>query len=412
MNADNDGGDPAEYELRQFERNRYFQGKLMTPRDMQSEQEYHVYRHNTTSRFVHGAGIVRGLGVSVMDARDEELTIELEPGFAIDGYGRPLVVENTTTTRIPVTSNECHLYLAYEPTPRESVPVPGTETQGGEEYAYNRIVDGVEISARETPPKQTKTPHLEMPQATDERTPKAFAAAVDAYHNANRTGSPAHVDPAVYLGSFEQTIAGTWAERTPNQRRFVYDNELLFAALEAHITDDENPHGATGGDSRVPSGLNELQALREDIASLDLAIEAMSDQLSTVKRYMMQKSLKDKVRIFTVVAQSVEDVDGQGSLVAREIADAAQDGMNGGAHTDDSAYRRLVARLLELENELGDVLKDDVTQATLERYVDAVEELNNALDETQPVFQLAVLQDQVCEAADSLRKMYTIIRDE
>ena len=51
----------------QFERNRYFHGKLMTARDMEAEQDYLRRRMATLSRGVLGVGVVAGLDSAALE---------------------------------------------------------------------------------------------------------------------------------------------------------------------------------------------------------------------------------------------------------------------------------------------------------------------------------------------------------
>jgi hypothetical protein len=79
-------------ELSPFVRNRFFQGKLMTARDMEAEQEY-VRRHFALGRrTIAGWGIVCGLEVSDVSLENGVMTFEVSPGLAVDPFGRFIVV--------------------------------------------------------------------------------------------------------------------------------------------------------------------------------------------------------------------------------------------------------------------------------------------------------------------------------
>jgi hypothetical protein len=76
-----------------LERNRYFTGKHMRARDFAADTRYLLDRHRLHNRLLHGWGIVCGLGVRHHpddDCRDD--WIEIEPGLAIDCYGREIVL--------------------------------------------------------------------------------------------------------------------------------------------------------------------------------------------------------------------------------------------------------------------------------------------------------------------------------
>ena len=78
------------------ERNRYFSGKLMTVRDFEDEQTYFNDKRRLGNRMLHGAGVVAGLGVLLVDNQ----TFSLEAGMALDYLGREIVVQDPCVKRI------------------------------------------------------------------------------------------------------------------------------------------------------------------------------------------------------------------------------------------------------------------------------------------------------------------------
>jgi hypothetical protein len=69
-------------------RPRYFSGQLLTPDDFEAEQSYHLEARRQHNRHLHGWGIVSGLGVTASGSGG----VMVEPGLAIDGLGRTIVV--------------------------------------------------------------------------------------------------------------------------------------------------------------------------------------------------------------------------------------------------------------------------------------------------------------------------------
>lgn len=65
----------------------YFYGQLLTPDDLQAEQDYHREMRYLHNRLL-GSGVVHGLGVTVAD----DSTLIVGPGLAIDRCGRELVL--------------------------------------------------------------------------------------------------------------------------------------------------------------------------------------------------------------------------------------------------------------------------------------------------------------------------------
>jgi hypothetical protein len=67
----------------------YFQGQFLRPQDFADEQAYHLAHHRRHNIAHHRWGIVAGLDL-VVDAQDGALVVE--PGVAVDGLGRELVL--------------------------------------------------------------------------------------------------------------------------------------------------------------------------------------------------------------------------------------------------------------------------------------------------------------------------------
>jgi hypothetical protein len=78
----------------------YFSGQVLTPEDLQAEQDYHRemrYRHNR----LLGHGVVHGLDITVGDGS----TVAVSPGFAIDRCGRELVLPDQVAVDVSVDVN-------------------------------------------------------------------------------------------------------------------------------------------------------------------------------------------------------------------------------------------------------------------------------------------------------------------
>src|SRR5579864_9091011 len=82
-----------DYSSPQLGRNNYFTGKMLVERDFTDEQRYHIGKQLRHARHLHGFGTVCGLKVKQHpndNCRDQYVVIE--PGTAIDGCGRELLV--------------------------------------------------------------------------------------------------------------------------------------------------------------------------------------------------------------------------------------------------------------------------------------------------------------------------------
>lgn len=409
MSNDYDDGDRSW--LSQFEKNRFFQGKLMTPRDMTVEQEYHEDRLQTLTRFVVGSGVVHGLDIQSVTETDAGLEVTVDSGYAIDGHGRPIIVEQLTTKTLPAPSNdEIRLYLRHSEVAMETVPVPDTDGANTNDAVANRAVEVFELTYKETPAAATEAiPSVEIPDIDAHSTEEVARRLAAQYHDDHRCDLDVTTDPAVFLGAFERTPDGTWAEAdAPGPQSFVYDHELLFATMLEHLTDTDNPHETPVEDTSddVPE---DIEGVTERLAFLESELDDLKDDRDSLRQYVVRKSSKDRVRFFEALGDRLESHTGEGSLLAREIAETVTtDGVVG----DAEAYRRELEELLDLLVDLGEALEGVTTERSLERYLRAVSDLQAAIDAESTLLELTTAHDSVCEAADSLAVLVNVVPDE
>ncbi len=167
--------------LHSFERNNYFYGKLLTVRDMATEQSYHSGIRRTLSRYVTGAGGVCGLDVERDVLTDEEsgaedLEITVTEGLALDRCGRLLVVEEdaTETVAVPVEfegeeTDTVSVYVEYDECYTEPVPAAKAENACEDNCEDNRIVERGRVFVEPGPPDEYDKPvaDIEFPSADD-----------------------------------------------------------------------------------------------------------------------------------------------------------------------------------------------------------------------------------------------------
>ncbi|MEF8778324.1 MAG: hypothetical protein V5A36_05370 [Natronomonas sp.] len=436
-------GDDDDGRLRQFERNRYFHGKLMTARDMQLEQEYHRDRLDTLSQHLLGTGIVCGLETTV-EEDEGTLEVTVQPGLAIDSRGRPVVVEQRTTDEIDLSgiADEVSLYLEYDNCVKETVPVPGSEDACEEECTYNRIREVFEITHNPGPPEEQKSiRHVMFPSSADfdlaagESQP---APTHDELHRAARSyyedeadklrGCDTGHDDSVFLGYFTTSGDSPWTRQTNGEPRpHVFTNDMLYAAIARHAADFENPHEVTlevdepetGAvvrvrDSATPDGNVELRSPDETVAidadantkRVDLqvaerlleTIEDLEDRLDRHDRYALERSLWCTCQSFSTVHRQF------GIEAAGKIAEQAREAVTEEVYEEPAAYLEVLAGgddpgLFGLQRHVGDALSERGDIEGLERYVAAVERLGEVIEETESTLELARAQDRVCNMA-------------
>jgi hypothetical protein len=122
-------------EYKQLERAHYFAGKILTAEDFQREQNYHLDRSRRNNRFLHGWGIVSGLDIFIED----EFTVVVAPGLALDCAGNELVLETPEEISLACLAGKHYLTIRYVETPVAEQPSLHTES------AFSRIREGVSV---------------------------------------------------------------------------------------------------------------------------------------------------------------------------------------------------------------------------------------------------------------------------
>ncbi|NGM68032.1 hypothetical protein G6M89_03225 [Natronolimnobius sp. AArcel1] len=402
--------------LSQFEKNRFFKGKLMTPRDMEAEQAYHAERLHTVNRFIDGAGIVYGLEIQSVEDTDDGINVTISAGLALDGHGRPIVVEQVTTKSLPAPpADEFHLYAQYSEVAVETVPVPDTDGAIDDEAVPNRNVEVFELTHREEPPSgSSNIPEFDCSSlASSDDDPHTIAQHLaEQYHEHHRTSGADDVDPAVYLGAFERAPDGSWihAAESPG-RAYVYDHELLFTVFVNHITDTENPH-ETPIQDETPNRPDGLSGVTKRLSALEETVEEIDLERQTLQRYVLRKTLKDRIRFFETLSQRIEPHSGEGARLAREVVEHSRERLrtvDGDDPITKDAYRAQLSALLEQLIQLGEPLERVVTEASLERYLKSVSRLQSSIESNEPLIKLVDAHDRVCEAADSLEILVDVV---
>ena len=123
-----------------FSKNRYFPRKRMRSSDFIREQAYVERKLAFLSQWDFGAGVALGLEVLRMDGD----SLLVSPGFAVDGYGRWLIVDEPAIYRIralhgfdALHGETALLWLAYHEEHTDPMFVPGDQGEV-REYAAAR----------------------------------------------------------------------------------------------------------------------------------------------------------------------------------------------------------------------------------------------------------------------------------
>ena len=392
-----------------LEKNRYFYGKLMTPRDMQAEQRYHERRQDALARLVTGTGVVQGLDVTEIRERDEKIEITVGPGAAIDGTGRLVLVSESESREVERPSGDrIDVFLEHDDRKEEEVPKPDLGSADRVECEYNRSVETFELTIEESvaSPGDSDTgrlhkpvPSVDLPERANlssdgtevrDDDPELGSAARSFEPAGSVTGDV--TDPRVYLGTFVRVDDETWHREAVSERRpLVYTNDMLYAALVRHVVDFENPHEITPEQFGLSEDIVDRLRSFEEFRT---TVEGLAGRLESLEHYAIDKSLEYMARSFLVVGLEFEN------KTAGTIAERTQGLIKEESSIGPSEYRTFVEAQIEQETELLAELRQSVKGESLDRYEDALDELRDVLETSDDIVSVVNAQDRVSEAAD------------
>jgi hypothetical protein len=151
-----------------FKRNNYFYGKLLTTADFQAEQNYFINKQRLINRTLFGKGVVSGLEVT---ADKSAGIIRLSEGFALDGYGREIVLPkqmmfNLTqkyTQKEVGKTRDLFVWIKYDENMTDPIPALGDA-----ETAFNMITEGSKIEFDWAPPESSSIEKIVLAKITVE----------------------------------------------------------------------------------------------------------------------------------------------------------------------------------------------------------------------------------------------------
>jgi hypothetical protein len=156
-----------ELALRQFERNKYFYGKLMTVRDFELEQEYFNGKRHLLNRLTHGKGLLCGFSnIELLQNSDEVSVWFRDGGVALDSLGREIVVPVDMKKKVltedggPIKRSAfkdlTNLYLRYSPAVTDLVRAASSPLSCEEVTYPNRVLEDFEVFASSVVPEEAK----------------------------------------------------------------------------------------------------------------------------------------------------------------------------------------------------------------------------------------------------------------
>ncbi|MFI1379221.1 hypothetical protein [Embleya sp. NPDC020886] len=118
-------------------RNRFYPGKLMDVRHWNLEQDYHRQTAATLARLGLGPGVLCGLDAELQ----EDGTVTVFPGAAVDGHGRLIVVDRPVRIEEPYQPTDCAGAPHGQPVRDGTVAVRLCRHECGSEFVRTPVVD-------------------------------------------------------------------------------------------------------------------------------------------------------------------------------------------------------------------------------------------------------------------------------
>ena len=361
------------------------------------------------------------------------------------------------------------IFLSYDDCRTEKVPIGGAEDTCKQSCTYNRIIEFYDIHLRRGPPPGSKAiPHIDFPEESDfedtsghperERALQTVAEEYLSTIDENVEHPCEDIGPdRLLLGYFRPLNDGNeWRERDDEVAPYrVYTNDMLYAGISRHVGDFENPHQVSlvgqegsanaaelraeyteesvtiraddtidvtwdGTDDAVDlergAWLTELEAevselrtdhnaLAEKHNTLRSDHDALSEQVERLERYVMDKTLKYKYRLFDDLATWYA-----GSALgeeAEEIRAVVEDAIKRRAYRDHAAFIEIIRKVYrDFETELPALLDEhegvEVDDDVELNVTDSLARLETALEEKAEIIDIALAQDEVCEAIEVL----------
>ena len=249
--------------LKQFNKNNYFYGKLMTVKDFNAEQCYFNGKRHLINRLILGIGIVCGLSVEDNTNTEKQpnkgsdglWNIYLNPGVAFDCYGQEIVVSNGSKYEVTGTfgSDTNGLYLKYDECQKDIVPKLANSSKCEEECCPNMNGETFSLEWGSLPEIPIIQPRKETEITEENIENRVFPVeelkkmiAQEYYENnlkVCRDCGEAKVLLAVFNGTTEPETINQ--DKTYQYRSIVYDNPMLYDLLTSHTTRFDNPHNVT-----------------------------------------------------------------------------------------------------------------------------------------------------------------------
>ncbi len=250
--------------LKQFTRNKYFYGKLLTVRDFNLEQSYFINKIRFSHKYLHGMGVVCGLNVKISSVSDEKLELNISSGVAVDCCGNEIVIPENATKEVENWENvdkSSNIYILLKYSECETEPVPNVSNTSTceEECCNSRIQETFSLYAtNEEPSKQDVfevISHQDSPDKVADEIKEKY------YGGKLKDRCSTCEDEGVLIavinkdnGDFEID-----KDKTKELIPLIFTNPMLKDVIVSHNSDFENPHRVTAEQTGALKSIENLE---------------------------------------------------------------------------------------------------------------------------------------------------------
>jgi hypothetical protein len=170
---------------RVWKRLNFFKGLITSESDWIEEQAYRLEKHRLHNRLCHGPGVVRGFSGELVVTARGDLSIEIQPGCAIDGEGNELVLPQTAIKHVTIPGptpktdgrpppEQLYIVLRYVEVPSDFIAYKHNLAIKG----HRRMLESAEIEITQAAPNLER--EVELARLLVERDAKRLHDAKDA----------------------------------------------------------------------------------------------------------------------------------------------------------------------------------------------------------------------------------------
>ncbi len=298
------------FNLKKFEKNKYFYGKLMTVRDFEAEQEYLDGKRHLINRLLHGSGIVYGFNLEKITLSQDGTKIKFGEGggkeiggggVALDCQGYEIIVpdgtvDKTVVNKLTDQSFPYYLYLKYKPCYGERVNAGSSHSSCDETCCPSRIIEDFEVIASNTAPIMEA---ISCPELASASNIEEIKKKIKEWREGNYkpfSGCDTSEERQVFLAAVSKNSNDEILidkETTRKFTIFVPVQRLLLELLSCHISDFENPHRTNAEQVKALKTINEVGNTPNSTEYVENIQLSSSDKTVSIGPHKTEKNTLD-----------------------------------------------------------------------------------------------------------------------